>query len=268
MDFSTGQIIALVAIALLVLWLFWAWRFGRRYEFNLLQVFLYSLYLPWTYVYWRTSYTGTWPYAHDQGAVCVCNHSAGIDPFFIQRAMPKMARWMVAKEYFRGPMGWFLRQSKAIPVGRGGIDTAATKMAIRHAQAGGIVGVFPEGRINTTDDTMLPGRSGAALIALKAGVPIVPCYVRGVPYTGTPLSSFRRPAKVHVAFGQPIELSEFDNADEKELLGEITLRCLKEIARLAGDEDFEPKLAGRHWAKAQTSAAESPENEEVNQHDG
>ena len=42
---------------------------------------------------------------------------------------------------------------------------------------GELVGMFPEGRINTTDQLLLPGRSGAALIALKARAPVVPCYI-------------------------------------------------------------------------------------------
>ena len=52
-------------------------------------------------------------------------------------------------------------------------------MAIRYAQEGGLVGLFPEGRVNTTDELLLPGRPGAALIALRARVPVIPCYVQG-----------------------------------------------------------------------------------------
>lgn len=257
---TPGQIALVVVGIVLGAVLFAAWRFGRRYELNLLQVGLYCLYWPLTRFYWPTTYKGSWPLPYDQGAVAVCNHTSGIDPFFIQRIMPRMARWMVAKEYFRGPMGWFLRKSKAIAVSRSGVDTAATKAAIRHAEQGGLVGVLPEGRINRGEVVLLPGRSGAALVALKAGVPIVPCYVEGIPYFGTPMSTFRKRAKVRVAIGEPIWLDNIikslpPDTDEKTLMGEITLRCLKAIATLAGHPEFEPTLAGRRGRMAATETA-------------
>ena len=50
--------------------------------------------------------------------------------------------------------------------------------------------MLPEGRINTTDEFMLPVRPGAIVVALKAGAPIVPCYIEGAPYRGNPLEPF------------------------------------------------------------------------------
>ncbi len=82
---------------------------------------------------------------------------------------------MVAKEFCVHPaMSWFFNTMQAIPVNRRGVDTAATKLAIRYASQGDLVGLFPEGRINDTGALLLPGRPGAALIALKARVPVVP----------------------------------------------------------------------------------------------
>ncbi|MDA7977909.1 MAG: 1-acyl-sn-glycerol-3-phosphate acyltransferase [Pirellulales bacterium] len=260
---STGQWWALLGGVILLVAVVFAWRFCRRYGFNAMQLLLYLVQWPLTRFYWRTKYQGRWPLSHEQGAICVCNHTSGVDPLFIQRAMPKMARWMVAREYFTGLMGWFLRQSTAIPVRRGGADTAATKMAIRHAQSGGIVGMLPEGRINVGEEILLPGRPGVALVAIKAQVPIVPCWVEGIPYFGSPLSSFRKPARVRVVIGEPIDVSAYGQTDDKAVLGEITLRCLKEIAVLSGHPEFEPKLAGRHWmeeARRQAAAKVSSQD--------
>ncbi len=156
---------------------------------------------------------------------------------------------MVASEYWKFPvMGLVFRTLQAIPVGRRGVDTAATKAAIRLAGEGRLVGIFPEGRINMTDALLLPCRPGVALVALKARVPIVPVYIAGAPYNGSALGSFFMPAKVRVTIGQPIDLRPyFDRQRDKEVLAEITRRLLKEIARLAGQENFEPQLAGKKW---------------------
>jgi len=181
--------------------------------------------------------------------VIVCNHRSSMDPCFIELATTRPVHWMVAKEYCdRRSFGWFLRMAEVIPTNRAGIDTAATKAAIRSAENGGLVGVFPEGRINTTGRVLLPGRPGAALIALKARVPIVPCYVCGSPFSKHLLRPLIMPAKVELKIGRPIDLSEFYGREgEREVLEEITRRVLREMAALAGCPDFQPELAGRFY---------------------
>jgi 1-acyl-sn-glycerol-3-phosphate acyltransferase len=145
-------------------------------------------------------------------------------------------------------LGIFLKICNVIPVGRGGIDTAATKAAIRFASEGGWLGMLPEGRINTSDDFMLPVRPGAVLIALRARVPVLPCWIDGSPYDGTSTSPLRMRARVRVAFGELVDLSPYyDRAEDSVMVGELTLQLVKQIAQLAGRGDFEPKLAGRRW---------------------
>ena len=55
-------------------------------------------------------------------------------------------------------------------------------------------------------------------------------------------------AKVRVFFGEPIDLSEFQGqANDRELVGQLMLRCARAIAQLAGEPEFQPILAGRKW---------------------
>jgi 1-acyl-sn-glycerol-3-phosphate acyltransferase len=222
----------------------------RRLGITPLQGVFYAANCLITRVLWRTEIRGRFPIPPGQGAVIVCNHRTSLDPSYIQLAVgPRVVHWLVAKEYFRQPgFGWFLRFTRAIPVSRGGSDTAATKMAIRCAEAGGLVGLFPEGRINETADLLLPGRPGFALIALKARVPVVPCYCRGAPYHGTPLDPLLTPAHVELVIGKPIDLSAYCGREsDREAWRELTLRLLREIAALAGQPDFQPRLAGRSY---------------------
>ena len=112
--------------------------------------------------------------------------------------------------------------------------------------------MLPEGRINKTDEFMLPVRPGAVLVALRARVPILPCYIEGAPYAGTAWSPFLMPARVRVVIGQRVDLSEYyDRASEDGVVQRLALRIAREIALLAGREDFEPKLAGRRWRTAE-----------------
>jgi 1-acyl-sn-glycerol-3-phosphate acyltransferase len=241
--------ISLMTAALVV----WVVRMYRRMHFTLAQFPLfYPFNLVMARVLWRAQVTGTIDIPLGQGAVIVCNHIGPIDPSFIALATDRIVHWMVAKEYVVHPaMSWFFRIMQSIPVNRRGVDTAATKLAIRYASQGGLVGLFPEGRINETDRLLLPGRPGAALIALKARVPVVPCYLRGAPNDGTSTGAFFLPAKARLKIGKPLDISEFyGRENDKEVLAELTRRFMIEIARLAGVENYEPELAGRRWRTA------------------
>jgi 1-acyl-sn-glycerol-3-phosphate acyltransferase len=198
---------------------------------------------------WRTRWLNELPLAANQGGIIACNHRSSVDPFFVQTATTRKMHWMVAREYCQHPaFRWFLSSCEVIPVGRGGIDTAATKAAIRLAASGEIVGMLPEGRINMSEELMLPARPGAALVALKAGVPIVPCYIRGAPYRRYPWSPLLMPAHVEVRFGAPIDPTRFgNNGKDENAAQEITREILKAIAALADQADFEPQIAGRVW---------------------
>ncbi len=220
----------------------------RRSHYTLAQSAIYGLNSLVSRILWRAEIRGHIAIADGQGALIVCNHRGPIDPAFIQLMTGRrVVHWMVAKEYCVNPaLAWFFRTCQAIPVGRGGVDTAATKMAIRYAQAGHLVGLFPEGRLNTSPALLLPGRPGAAMIALKARVPVVPCYLSGSPYTGTSLGPLVTPAHARLVIGAPLDISAYYGRDgEREVLEELTLRFLREIARLAGRPDFRPSLAGR-----------------------
>jgi 1-acyl-sn-glycerol-3-phosphate acyltransferase len=242
------ELFALVAVAALAFALAgYLFRLRKRLALTLAQSFWYGVNCLMSRILWRATVNGVLPVPPGQGAIVVCNHRSPVDPCFIEIATHRAVHWMVAKEYCTQPaLAWFMRMAEVIPTRRGGVDTQATKMAIRYAQNGEMVGIFLEGRINTTGQLLLPGRPGAAMIALKARVKVVPCYIQGAPYDGTTLGCMLMPAKVTVRFGQPIDLSEFyGREDDRQVLEQLTKRFLTAIATLAGQPDFAPSLTGR-----------------------
>lgn len=220
-----------------------------RSRMNPFQCLLWAVAYVLCKLLWRARWLNELPLIEGQGGVIVCNHRSSVDPFFIQTATGRKIHWLVAREYCEHPaFRWFLSACEVIPVRRGGIDTAATKAAIRLAASGEIVGMLPEGRINMSEDFMLPARPGAALVALKASVPIIPCYVHGSPYHRYPWSPLLMPSRVEVRFGQPLDVAKFQEGEgEESAAHQITLQVMKAIAELAGHSDFEPKIAGRNW---------------------
>lgn len=242
-------------------WLF-VLRWWRTTRYSAPQAVLFCLAYLLVRVQWRATLPRRFPLDFGQGGIVVANHRSSVDPFFPQMLLGFPSRWMVAKEYCdHWALRWFLRQCDVIPTRRAGIDTAATKSAIRAAATGRLVGMLPEGRINTTDQVLLPGRPGAILVALKARVPIIPCFIHGSPYGGTAASPLLRTARVRLVVGEPLDLTEyFGREEEPGVVERLALRVLSEVARLGGHPQFRPTLAGRNWNPrvAESPAASSP----------
>lgn len=225
----------------------WLWVQTQRLGFGPAAALLFGLNQVMARVLWRAEASGPLAIDPGQGAIIVSNHQGPFDPSFVYLATHRIVHWMVAVEYCNNPLlKGFFRAAQSIPVSRRGIDTAATKMAIRYAKEGGLVGLFPEGKINTTGQLLLPGRAGAAIIAIKARVPVVPCYVSGSPNDGTSWGFLFMPAKARLRVGRPIDTSPYwDRPDDRQAAEDLTRAFMREIARLAGHNDFEPKVAGR-----------------------
>jgi 1-acyl-sn-glycerol-3-phosphate acyltransferase len=238
-------VLASVAAALVIL--LEADRRQMGVSYAQLPIYMFNQFM--TRVRWRARVEGKVELSPRQGAVIVCNHIGPVDPAFIALACDRPVHWMVAREYCQVPLiGLALRILQVIPTGRSGIDTAATKLAIRYAQQGELVGMFPEGRLNDTGRLLLPGRAGAAMVALRARVPIIPCYIEGSPFGGQVFLFFFLSAKTRLKVGPRIDISEFYGKEgDREVLKTLTRRLMREIAALAGRPDYEPELAGREW---------------------
>jgi 1-acyl-sn-glycerol-3-phosphate acyltransferase len=227
----------------------WAQVALSRSRLTLPQGILWGIAFLFVRLLWRADLPRRMPQGAENGVVVLCNHHSSADAFFLQACFDRPMHWMVAREYCEHPaFRWVLRTCEVIPVGRSGSDLAATRAAIRYAKQGDLISMFPEGRINMTDKFMLPVRPGAILVALRAHTPLLPCYVAGSPFAGTPWSPFFMPARVRLRFADVIDLSPYYDCEQDDaLVKELMTRVVKEIARLAGEEDFEPLFAGRRW---------------------
>jgi 1-acyl-sn-glycerol-3-phosphate acyltransferase len=140
-------------------------------------------------------------------AILVSNHISGLDPVLIQSVSSRLIVWMMAKEYFDLPgLAWLFRAVQVIPVDRSRHDLTAMRLALTALRAGLVVGIFPEGRLEVSRE-LLPFQTGVALMGLKTGVPIFPCYLDGTQRSLPMLQAYLQPQHATICFGARIALN-------------------------------------------------------------
>ena len=167
------------------------------------------------------------------GGILVCNHVSSVDPLLLQSASPqRLIIWMMAKEYMHLPvLSWCFRTLGVIPVDRGGHDASSLRAALRALRDGRILGIFPEGRINEHGDDLLPFHTGAALMAIKAGVPVYPAYQDGTQRGQDMWAACLRRQRAAVAFGPPVQFDR--SSTSRENLEAATTAIRDAVAALA-----------------------------------
>lgn len=131
------------------------------------------------------------------GAAVLCaNHNSELGMFFIGYRIKRLVRWMAKEELFKNPIfAAFIKSLGAFPIKRGKSDIDAMKALFKLLDEGHIIGMFPEGtRVKDRTKKDVKAKPGAAMIAVKKGVPIIPVGVEG----GNKV--FRR---VRIVFGEP-----------------------------------------------------------------
>jgi 1-acyl-sn-glycerol-3-phosphate acyltransferase len=159
---------------------------------------------------WKVRVTGVEHIPASGPAVVATNHIGYLDFVFagygVRKQGKRRLRFMAKREIFDHKVsGPLMRAMGHIPVDRGG-DTMKAMREVSVALAGGdMVGMFPEGTISRSF-VPLPGRPGAARMAIESGVPLIPGAVWGTQriYTKGRKPRAATGVPVHVTFGPPI----------------------------------------------------------------
>ena len=173
-----------------------------------------------------------------QNFVVCANHTSNLDPPMLGLCLPIKLRYMAKEELFHNKLfGGLIRALGAFPIRRGGSDVGALRAAMKMLHSGECVAIFPEGGRSKTKGVLRKGKQGAALIAVKSGVNILPVGISG---------EYKLFHKMTVRIGKPICLeSYFGTKLESEVLQEITDQQIRPtIAELAEVKTYECRNCG------------------------
>lgn len=146
----------------------------------------------------------------EDGTFLICaNHISEADPLILGACLKHNPRYMAKKELMKVPViGKLITALGAYPIDRGGNDVAAIRKTVDFLKNGESVIMFPQGtRCRGVDPAETKFRNGCALIAARAGVPVLPIYI------GTKNFRVRLFRRVTVKVGKPISCDEITGAE-------------------------------------------------------
>ncbi|MBF6220906.1 1-acyl-sn-glycerol-3-phosphate acyltransferase [Nocardia abscessus] len=178
------------------------------------------------------------------GAVLAVNHTAYLDFMevgLVGRKSGRNVRFMMKAELEHGLVGFLMKHCKAIGVDRtAGAESYAR--AVTALREGELVVVYPEATISRSFE-LKEFRSGAARMAVEAGVPIVPLVIWGAHRVWTkdiPKQLGRHNFPVHIRIGEPIPPAE----PTEELTATLRTRMNEQLERAQKNYPMQP---GARW---------------------
>jgi 1-acyl-sn-glycerol-3-phosphate acyltransferase len=175
-------------------------------------------------------------HAPDKGPyLMITNHLHWLDPPLVMLAYPYRSHVFAAEKWevhwFLGP---FMRSLDSIFVQRGEVDRKALRQAMAVLEGGGIMGLAPEGTRSKTG-ALQRGRSGAAYMAFRAGVPLVPIITWGQEKVFASLRRFRRPT-IFVVIAPPFSAPEIEGKASAAQVHEFSEEIMYRIAAILPPE--------------------------------
>jgi 1-acyl-sn-glycerol-3-phosphate acyltransferase len=189
--------------------------------------------LPRWYFRFRVEGAGHVPVAGP--CVLAANHTSYIDPIVLAMASPRPVHFIVDREQYQRPLvHWVAVRTGAIPVENDPRDLGSLRRALLALRQGAVLGIFPEGG-RSDDGRLKPVKPGAALLALRAEVPLVPAGIVGAYRAYSRHHRVPRPSPITVRFGPPIPFpTTWLHQAAKEHLEEATALVMGRIRALAG----------------------------------
>ncbi len=195
----------------------------------LYYLFKASVVAPMCYGYFRGRVYGQENVPTKHPLVVVSNHASYFDPPLLSCCMGRPVAFMAKEELFEVPLlKEGIRLYGAYPVKRGSSDRSAIRAALTALKDGWLVGIFLQGT-RTVDGKIDDPKLGAAMIAAKAQVPLLPVSLWGTEKILKKGSPFPYPVPLTIRIGEVIEPPE---SNKRQALETVTQKCATIINQL------------------------------------
>ncbi len=195
----------------------------------LYYLFKASVVAPMCYGYFRGRVYGQENVPKKHPLVVVSNHASYFDPPLLSCCVGRPVAFMAKEELFKVPLlKEGIRLYGAYPVKRGSSDRSAIRAALTALKDGWLVGIFLQGT-RTLDGKIDDPKLGAAMIAAKAQVPLLPVSLWGTEKILKKGSPFPYPVPLTIRIGEVIEPPE---SNKRQALETVTEKCATVINQL------------------------------------
>ncbi len=160
-------------------------------------------------------------------------HRSYVDSPIVACVSTRRLRFMGKQEMWKYPrLGWFFSALGAFPVNRGTVDREALTRCITVLEAGEPLVLFPEGE--RKDGPLIhPLFDGAAFVAARVGVPIIPVGIGGSTRVMPRHAKMIHPRRVHVVIGEPIMVeTDASGRAPRRAIAEASRRLSTDLQRL------------------------------------
>lgn len=168
--------------------------------------------------------------------IIIANHASFLDPWYLGVMFrSRRIHYLITTKWYLKNKFWkfFFDLYGCVPVNPNDMEPSTIKMILKILQEGGVVGIFPEGRI-CYDGKMQEFNPGAVYVAMRAKVPIVPVTICGS-YEMLPRHKrIPRPKKLRIIVGKPIYFSNLEG--EKKNSKDFYIKEMQKIKTWISDQ--------------------------------
>ena len=189
----------------------------------------WSLVSPLLHTYFRVKIYGAEKVPQSGGLIAVSNHASYFDPPLLSNCVRRPVAFMAKEELFKTPIfKQAIQLYGAYPVKRSTSDRSALRAATGAINSGWVAAIFLQGT-RTPNGKITDPKLGAAWIAAKAQVPLLPISLWGTEKAIDKSFPFLKPVPITVRIGDPIAPP---TSSKKAELQAVTDRCAKAINSL------------------------------------